>query len=241
MGLSTIDNCISNVLFRAKKGTVSQERAKKIRSPFQLSGMSRRQAMEVFQGIRRPVGKGILFQVAPDIFHGIEFGSIGRKERTLQTLGRADVALNDFGPMGGQIVPYHHDRFGQLGLELVEEIPGGHRIDIGIRVQLEGQEHVVGARRPTEGGDDRDFSMGAGPLKKKRCVTPGAPRPADQGGHQEPGFVDEGNPGSRPFGFFLSAGQTVLTHPSIRSSFRSRARRSGFWGLHPNACRSLPT
>lgn len=32
-------------------------------------------------------------------------------------LGRADVALNDFGPMGGQIVPYHHDRFGQLGLE----------------------------------------------------------------------------------------------------------------------------
>jgi hypothetical protein len=46
---------------------------------------------------------------------------------------------------------------------------------------------------------------------------------------------------TQPRGVFFTRGQTVRFHSAIACSLRSAARRSGFWWLQPNWCRSLPT
>lgn len=197
--------------------------------------------MEVFHGIRVPVGQWILFQPAPDIFHGIQFRSIGRKEGARQALRGADKLLNGPGPVDGEVVPDHDEGSTEFDFQLFEEGPGFFGIHVVVGEQLEAQEDRVGDRSPTEGGDDRHFRMGASALIKQRRVAPRAPGAAHQGSHQESGFVEEGDPGPGISGFFLRAGQSFLTHPSIRSSFRTLARRSGFWGVHPREWRRRPT
>jgi hypothetical protein len=68
--------------------------------------------------------------------------------------------------------------------------------------------------------------------------TPRFPYGGDQ---EEPGFVDEDDVGRQPCGVFFTAGHTVRFHSAMAVSSRSTARRSGFWWLQPNWCRSLPT
>jgi hypothetical protein len=47
--------------------------------------------------------------------------------------------------------------------------------------------------------------------------------------------------GRQPCGVFFTRGQLDRFHSAMASSLRSRARRSGFWWLHPIWWRSLPT
>jgi hypothetical protein len=75
----------------------------------------------------------------------------------------------------------------------------------------------------------------------KRRLAAGAPGLAHGRDQQEARFVEEKQMGSQPCGVFFTRGQSVRFQRSMASSSRSRARRSGFWWLHPRSCRSLPT
>ena len=68
--------------------------------------------------------------------------------------------------------------------------------------------------------------------------APGFPYGGDQ---EEPRFVDKDDVGRQPRSVFFTAGHTVDFHSAMAASSRSTARRSGFWWLHPNWWRSLPT
>ncbi len=56
-----------------------------------------------------------------------------------------------------------------------------------------------------------------------------APGFADGRNQEEARLVDEDDVGCQPRGVFFTAGQTVRFHRAIAVSFRSSARRSGFW------------
>ena len=72
---------------------------------------------------------------------------------------------------------------------------------------------------------------------KEELMNPGS---ADQRRQQEAALVDKDDVGLQSAGFFKMSGHSTRTQRRMAFSSRSRARRSGFCGLHPMECRSLP-
>ena len=78
-------------------------------------------------------------------------------------------------------------------------------------------------------------------MVKDRCLPHRAPCFANRGNQEESRFVNKDEVGRQPCGVFFTRGQADRFHSVMASSFRSRARRSGFWWLQPIWWRSLPT
>ena len=89
-------------------------------------------------------------------------------------------------------------------------------------------------------GDRRDSVVPVA-VTHHRGLAHRAPRFPYRGDQEEPRFVDKDDVGRQPCGVFFTAGHTVDFHWAMAASLRSTARRSGFWWLQPNWCRSLPT
>lgn len=107
-----------------------------------------------------------------------------------------------------------------------------------IQQAIEGTMQALGADGNT--GDRRD-SLVPVAVTHHRSLAHRAPRLPNGGDQEEPGFVDKDDVGRQPRGVFFTAGHTVDFHSAMAASLRSTARRSGFWWLQPNWCRSLPT
>ena len=92
------------------------------------------------------VGEGIGLQPTPEIFDGVEFGSIGGKEVEMQPR-MASHELSYFGAaMGWQAVPHEHDVTWQLSQELLEKLdrPVLVKSLVGMQSQQEPQAVAAG-------------------------------------------------------------------------------------------------
>ena len=73
------------------------------------------------QGGRRMVGQRVLLQITPNVFHGIEFGGVGREVFQIE----AEMAVKerfDFpGPVRSRAIPDHQDVSWQLAEQLQEQ------------------------------------------------------------------------------------------------------------------------
>jgi hypothetical protein len=78
-------------------------------------------------------------------------------------------------------------------------------------------------------------------MAQLRRLAAGRPGAAHGGDQEEARFVREDKVGAQPRGVFFTRGQTSRFQRSIARSSRSRARRSGFCGLHPRAWSRRPT
>lgn len=111
--------------------------------------------------------------------------------------------------------------------------------DVNVRVQGKIKSYALAFWRKSQGRDHGNLFMGAGFLIKKWGVSLRRPGSPNQRRHEQPTLVEKDQMGSELQGFFLMAGHSILTHRRIAFSSRSMARRSGFWGLKPNECKSL--
>ena len=79
------------------------------------------------------VGQRVLLQITPNVFHGIEFGGVGREVFQIE----AEMAVKerfDFpGPVRSRAIPDHQDVSWQLAEQLQEKVQGSIRIDVLVR------------------------------------------------------------------------------------------------------------
>ncbi len=108
---------------------------------------------------------------------------------------------------------------------------------VGVEVAVESQ--ALTSRADRYSGDDRHL-VAAVPMAVYGPLPTRGPGPEEVRDQEEPGFVNEDDVGAQPCGVFFTRDQVFCFQSSMATSSRSTARRSGFCGLQPSVCISLP-
>lgn len=194
-------------------------------------------AGRVRQGLgvgRREVGQGVAFEMAPEHLDRIEIGSIGRQEVMMQLAIALEEPGNDLGPVGLRTVPDDEQRFLELRAQAPQEPHHSACREVGVGQQGKVKSYPLPARRDRERRDGGDLLVPSPAVEKNRRLATRSPCPADQRSHQEAALVEKSNVGIQAAGFFLMRDQSSLIHFCTAFSSRSRARFSGFCGVHPS-------
>lgn len=179
------------------------------------------------------------FGQLPDSFVGVEFRSVGREALQVESLrARAEFA-HQFAAVGVAAVPQDEDMTRHLSEQLAEEVAGLKLADV-LGVELKVQVEALTNGRDRDPGDDGD-PVAPIEVMHGRSLAYGCPGGSDRRSQLEARFVGEDEVGTQPLGVFFTLGQSSLMKRRISALLRSRAFFCGFWWLHPNACRSLPT
>jgi len=180
-------------------------------------------------------------QMAPEVFHGIEFRGIRRQVFDGQPVRlTGDPVLNLCSAMGWQSVP-QQDHFSSANMLLEHpEVGQDFRLLHGPRLKPQTQADSSGCRRRDEAGDGREpFPIERG--NENRRLPARRPGSSYAGPFRKAAFIKENQQGSGQPGLFLIRGQRYRTQRLMPSSLRSRALRSGRWQLQPNWPRTLQT
>jgi hypothetical protein len=186
------------------------------------------------------VGQGIGLQVGPEVFDGVEFGSVRRQVFQVRR-ARQDAFVHELSLVGLEAVPDEHDGRVQLTLKMLEEVHSTLGGDVAVGMQSKIQGEPVAAGCNAKSCDRRYLLMAALALSQDRSVPPQAPRTAHQGRHEHTGFVQKDDRRSQARGVFFTLGQSCAIQALMRSSSRSTARRVGFCGEKPKPCSSRLT
>ncbi len=189
---------------------------------------------------RSKVCQRVHFKVTPDVFNGIKFGCVRRKEMGMQTRVFDKELARSLRAMGLKTIPNQDDRPGKLVQKHAEEMDDPMRVYICVGVKPEIQVDIIPRRGYAKRRNYGYFPVRPRALMEQRRFAPWTPRAANQRRHQYTAFVNKNEPGPQARGFFLMRGHSVLTQPWIKSSSRSAARRAGFWGLQPNEWSTRP-
>jgi len=176
---------------------------------------------------------------APHAFIGVQLGSVRRQVLDSKSSVPCQQLADGRPAMGVAVVQERDHVTPQVSQELPEEATHLLSAD-GVQAQHPVQTHAESRGTDRQGGDRGD-PLVAKPVANHRSLTHGCPSLADGGNQEEPGFVDEDEVGAQPRSPLFTWGHRVLFHSWIARSSRSTARRSGFWGLQPRPCMSLPT
>ncbi len=181
------------------------------------------------------VGEWVLGGV-PGGFDRIEFRCVGGQFLQVQTRVLVTERLQPFAIVDRGAVPDDDDVATQMLEQMPEKVLHLVARDI-LGVQLEVESEPSTLRTDRQAADDRDTGMIVAVAEKRRLTDPppGAP---DSRNQHEAGFVGEDDVSTQPRSVFSTRGQSLRFHSSMRPSFRSSARLSGFWQLKPNSCSS---
>jgi hypothetical protein len=222
---------------RGKIGLLDARAEEGLRSG-QLADFVREDVHQFRLRVGPAVGQGA-FEVIPDPFIGVQFRGVGREGLQVQSRRAAEEVLHGFAPVNPAIVQQDHEVAGDLAQQLPEEGRDFTALDI-VRVEVTVQRAMAALRAdgdPRDGGD----AVVRIPVPHDRRLAHRTPGPPDRGDQEEARFVDEDKVGAQPRGVFFTRGQPSRFQRAMATSSRSTARRSGFWGLQPSWCRSLPT
>lgn len=150
------------------------------------------------------IGQRVEFEIAPEVFDGIQFGRVRGQEFSVEMGAPGEKASHLGRSMGRQAIPDEDRRSLQLLIELTQETNDPHRIDIG-RVQPEIQMHGIPLRRDAQGSDNGDLAIQAGALPEHGRVPSRTPAAAHQRRRQKAGFIDKNQPSLQSRSVFLPA------------------------------------
>lgn len=204
----------------------------------QLADFVREDVHQVRLRVGPAVGQGAL-EVIPDPFIGVQFRGVGREGLQVQAGRATEEFLYGVAMMNPAIVQQDHEGARDLAQQLPEEGRDFTTLDI-VRVEVTVQRAMATLRAdgdPRDGGD----AVVRIPVPHDRRLAHRTPGPPDRGDQEEARFVDEDEVGAQPRGVFFTRGHPSRFQRAMAASSRSTARRSGFWGLQPSWCRSLPT
>jgi hypothetical protein len=175
----------------------------------------------------------------PHAFVGVQFRGVRRERLQVQPGRAAEEFLDGFAVMNPPVVQQHNEVPRDLAQQVAEEGRDFAALDV-VLIEVTVQRAVAALRADGDARNGRDALVRI-PMAEDRGLTHRAPRLPDRGDQEEARFVDEDEMGRQPGGVFFTRGQSARFHSAMAGSLRSTARRSGFWWLQPNWCRSLPT
>lgn len=188
--------------------------------------------------VRHQVGSR---QMGPEVFHGVEFGRIGRQVFHCQPRGLLpQIGLHVAAAMRRQPIPEQNrlspSKLTLQGPQVIENL----RLFDRAGMKSQAKSDPTSRRRGCQTGNGREPF----PVERRdhdRGLSPRAPRAPHRWTLGKAAFVQEYQHGPRVARFFLIRGQRYFSHRRIAASSRSRARRSGRWQLHPNRTKSFQT
>lgn len=163
------------------------------------------QRVKVKGGIVR---QGIGFEVGPQVFDGIELGSV-RKKVFQMCRTRQHTFVDEPALVRLEAIPDQHDGCVQLMLKVLEEIHCALGVDVGIRMEPKVQRYSIPFGRDAYCGDGRNLLKRTAALAQYRCVPTQAPGTAHQGSHEHPGFVERASRSSLQVSWITGADATV--------------------------------
>ena len=196
------------------------------------AGVAAADGGEVIDIWRGEVGERLGLEVAPDVFDGIKFGSVGREVKRERS-GEVEEAPDLGSTMCLGAIPHESHRGVKMAAEVLHEYEDRVGIEVLLDKQLKIQTHRLVVWADTECGDHRYLPAVTANVPQHRSLPSPAPGAPHHGEQEQAAFIDEDQPGAQAVGFFLIRGHSCLTQRWISSSSRSNARRVGRCGLHP--------
>jgi hypothetical protein len=166
------------------------------------------------------------FGVGPDRFVGVELRGIGRKVFEMQPGKPMADFSNPFSLVNACVVPDDKDVPAKVAQQVPEEFADRVVSDV-FRVASEVQ---ADAPTPGSNGDARNHGDAIMPvaMMNEGRLSARSPGLSHRGNQEEARLVDEDDVGTQLCSVFFTRGQFLRFQRSMASSFRSRARRSGF-------------
>lgn len=202
--------------------------------------MTLREVGEFERVVRRQVRQRVHLEMGPSGFDGVEFGRVGRQEFDVKVARPAEHPHHRPASMHVESIPHEDDRALDLTLQVSDELSQPFPADVSIGPDREVERDSTALRRNRQRSDDRSLLSVTSGLRKDRGLAAWRPRPAYERREEKPALIQEDDVRVQSPRFFLMRGQSTLTQRRMASSSRSRAWRSGFWGLQPNDRRSRP-
>ena len=180
-------------------------------------------------------------QMTPKVFHGIEFGCVGRQVLHCQPGNLlSQIGLDVAAPMRRQPVPQQNrlspPEMTLQGPQIIKDLRLLDRTGVKSQAKSNPTSRWCGYQT----GDGRQ-SLPIEWRDKDRGLSPRTPRAPYRWTLGKPALVQENQQGVRISRFFLIRGQRCFSQRRMAASFRSRARRSGRWQLQPNCPKSFHT
>ena len=193
---------------------------------------------ELLQRVGASIGELVL-RKPPDAFVGVELRRVAGEAKEMEPGEGTAHGTDRVSLVDRAAIPEQDDGSSEMAEQMAQEGADLGVLDV-LRVEAVVQTETTAAGTH---GDARDHGDPIVPLVvvKKRGLSARRPGLADTRNQEEARLVDEDEMGTQPRGFFLMRGHSSRFHRSIASSFRSKARRSGFWWLKPSAWSSRPT
>ena len=188
---------------------------------------------EVALGIGSTVGQAAL-GLLPDAFVRVELGGVAREAVEMQPRMTGLQRTDGIAAVDRAVVPDHDHGTAKMSEQVAQEGADLRLPDV-MSKELE-VEAIASPARAHRNAGDRGDAIPALAMAKQRRLPSWRPRSAHARRQDEPRFVDEDEVGAQPRGFFLISRQVFFFQSAMRSSLRSRARRSGFWTLQPSEC-----
>jgi len=172
------------------------------------------------------IRKFMMLHITPNVFHRVQFRSVGRKKFQLQAfLLRRYKILHEPAAMTSEPIPNDQEFSGDMSQQMAKK---HHHLLAANRSRIQPKEDAP----PSNPRNSRQgFPIEV--ILQNRCLPSRCPCPASMGPLAQPALVYEDDRLSFRFGFFLSAGQRCFFHRRMASSSRSNARPTGRWQLHP--------
>ena len=187
-----------------------------------MAAGSRRELLEIEES---QIRQRVALQIAPDVLDRVELGRIGRKELGRELAVRGEEVLDEVRAVSIEPVPDENDGRVDLGEELPEKVDDTLRVDVGVRMEAKVETDVASIGGHAQRPDDGHLAMGA-PQWRSNGVSPrGFHVRRMSGAIIRPLSSMNASQACRRHAFFSIRGQSSRTHPRMRSSLRSRARR----------------
>ena len=170
--------------------------------------------------------------IGPHGFVWIQLWRVGRKELEVEPRVAATQLPNRFALVDRSIVEERDHVAPQVVQQVAEEVADVGLADI-VAMATEVKSHSPAHGADREPGNDGQTIVAVAVVDPGRLSarSPGPPKRRNQ---EEPRLVDEDQVRTPARCVFFTCGQRVRFQRSMRSSSRSSARRSGFWGLRPS-------
>lgn len=187
---------------------VVEEASEQVRTIPEAVDLPANSGLDLLNMIWVEVGEPTVLEIGPDLLHGVEFRGIGREPFHMPGGMLAEVMSHVAVAMRASEVPQQDEGTGVVSPQSFEEPKDLKATDVPVGMQGQVEIDALATRGDDQGPDAGDLLVRSGSDGQLGGLSPQAPSPSDQGGHQEAGLVEADQAGVEAGEFFLMRGHS---------------------------------